>query len=102
MECGVGPAKVPRILMEDDRDEEGAEEFTGGILRKADTEVVAKTLHAWAVAGVRIAADGVGGSADDREEIERALDVVESKSGFPKGSERDDAFGVLDEWTVCC
>ena len=74
--AGVGHAVVVRVLVDKRGNEEGAEEFAGQVLGKADADVAAPAGNAGAVSGVRVDGDGDGGFTGDGEQVEGVEKVV--------------------------
>ena len=73
---------VVRVLVDDGRNEEGAEELAGYVLAIADADVLPETGHSGAVGGVSVGAHIDGGVAKDGYRIERVDNVACRQPGF--------------------
>ena len=90
----VRHATVVRVFVGKGGDEEGAEELAGGFLQEAVTGISTEALPSGPIGGVRVGADGKGGRACDRNQVEGVLEVVEGQVGLLLRGERDGNGGV--------
>ena len=79
---GVGHAVIVRVLVNDGRNQKGAEELAGDVLRIADADVAAKAFHAGAVRRVGVGTDCDGRGAQNGKGVEGVCHIACRQPGL--------------------